>query len=118
MNAPLLLILIWMAGVGVEVHPSKQFRQSGLASWYGTECSKTASGERYNCHSFTAAHRTLPFGTMVEVRNLANGRSVTVRINNRGPFCKGRILDVSKAAAQQLQMMQSGTAKVELAVLK
>jgi len=118
MNVPLMIILAWMANATLEAHPPKQFKQAGIASWYGAECSKTASGEHYNCSSFTAAHRTLPFGTMVEVHNLANGRSVTVRINNRGPFCKGRVLDLSKAAAQQLQMIRSGTARVELAVLQ
>jgi rare lipoprotein A len=91
--------------------------QTGLASWYGSECSRTATGEHYNPAALTAAHRTLPFGTMVNVTNLSSGRSVTVRINNRGPFRKGRLIDVSKGAAQQLGMMQSGVAKVQLAVV-
>jgi rare lipoprotein A len=88
-----------------------------MASWYGSECSKTSSGERYDPMSLTAAHRTLPFGTMVEVRNLATGRSITLRINNRGPFRKSRMIDVSKRAAQELGMIQSGVARVELAVV-
>jgi rare lipoprotein A len=93
--------------------------QTGTASWYGAESSKkTASGERYDPSAMTAAHRTLPLGTMVQIKNLKTGCCVTVRVNDRGPFCKGRIIDVSKAAAQQLKMIGSGTAKVELAVQK
>jgi len=93
--------------------------QTGTASWYGVEGSrKTASGERYDPSAMTAAHRTLPLGTLLQVRNLNNGCCATVRVNDRGPYCKGRIVDVSKAAAQQLKMMTSGTAKVQLAVIK
>jgi len=92
--------------------------QTGVASWYGYECRHTASGERYDPMSFTAAHRTLPFGTMVEVKNLSTGRTVMLRINNRGPYKKGRVIDVSKKAAQELGMVTSGIAKVELAVVK
>ncbi|MEA3210122.1 MAG: rare lipoprotein [Chthoniobacter sp.] len=91
--------------------------QKGTASWYGKECSKTASGEAYNPASMTAAHRTLPFGTRVRVTNLSTNRCATVRINNRGPFRRGRIIDVSQAAARELQMMRSGTALVRLEVL-
>jgi rare lipoprotein A len=90
----------------------------GTASWYGAECSTTASGERYDPGSMTAAHPTLPFGTLVHVTNLGSGCSVTVRINNRGPFTKHRVIDVSKAAAEQLKMIRSGTAKVEYYVVK
>ncbi len=118
MNSALILLLFCLGTAELRANPSQHFQQSGVASWYGTECRQTASGEHYDCHSLTAAHRTLPFGTMIEVRNLTNGRTVTVRINNRGPFCKGRILDLSKAAAQQLRMIDSGTAKVELAVVR
>lgn len=91
--------------------------QRGVASWYGYECSSTASGERYNPNSMTAAHRTLPFGTMVRVTNLSSNRSTVLRINNRGPYRKGRIIDVSKAGAQQLQMMKSGVAHVKVEVI-
>jgi len=66
----------------------------------------------------TAAHRSLPFGSLVRVKNLLTGSSTTVRINDRGPYCRGRVIDVSKAAAQQLKMIQSGTAKVEYYVIK
>jgi len=83
----------------------------GGASWYALT-SKTASGERMNPAKLTAAHRSLPFGTKVKVTNKRNGKSVVVRINDRGPFIKGRIIDVSKAAAQNIGMVRSGTAKV------
>ena len=87
--------------------------QVGHASWYALT-SKTASGERMNPNALTAAHRTLPFGTKVLVENLNNGRSVVVRINDRGPFIGGRIIDLSKAAAAQIGMVHSGTAKVRV----
>jgi rare lipoprotein A len=83
----------------------------GGASWYAAG-SKTASGERMNAAKLTAAHRSLPFGTKVLVTNKRNGRSVIVRINDRGPFIRGRVLDVSKAAAQNIGMVSSGTAQV------
>jgi rare lipoprotein A len=76
--------------------------ESGIASVYAYEGGRTASGQRANPHELTAAHRTLPFGTRVRVTNKRNGRSVTVRINDRGPFVRGRIIDVTPAAAQQL----------------
>lgn len=85
--------------------------QCGVASWYQMGHT-TANGERYNPDGMTAAHRTLPFGTMVTVKNLRNGRSVRVRINDRGPFIKGRIIDVSRGAARKLGLMSSGTARV------
>jgi rare lipoprotein A len=83
----------------------------GHASWYALT-SKTASGERMNPAQLTAAHRSLPFGTKVKVTNKRNGKSVIVRINDRGPFIKGRVIDVSKAAAQNIGMVRSGTAQV------
>ncbi|MEM7191523.1 MAG: septal ring lytic transglycosylase RlpA family protein [Pseudomonadota bacterium] len=91
--------------------------QIGSASWYALR-SITASGERMNPNDMTAAHRSLPFGTKVRVKNLQNGRSVVVRINDRGPFTGGRIIDVSKAAAAKLGMISSGTAKVSVAPLR
>lgn len=78
---------------------------------------KTASGERMNANVLAAAHRTLPFGTRVRVDNLSNGRSVVVRINDRGPYAGGRIIDVTKGAAVQLGMIDSGTARVRLTAL-
>ena len=83
----------------------------GGASWYALT-SKTASGERMNPAKLTAAHKTLPFGTKVKVTNSRSGKSVVVRINDRGPFIRGRVLDLSKAAAQNIGMVRAGHAKV------
>jgi rare lipoprotein A len=89
----------------------------GLASYYW-KGRKTASGERFDADALTAAHRTLPFGTRVRVTSLATGRSVTVRINDRGPFIRGRTVDISRAAAQSLGMIDRGVTKVKLDVLR
>ena len=90
-----------------------QFVQCGKASWYALT-SMTASGERANPNAMAAAHRTLPFGTLVKVSNLRNGREITVRINDRGPFVKGRVIDVTKAAASKLGFLPQGVAKVRI----
>ena len=92
---------------------------SGLASYYADRYQghKTASGERFDGARLTAAHRTLPFGTRVRVTNLDNGRSVVVRVNDRGPFASGRVIDLSQAAARQLDMLRAGVARVKLEVL-
>jgi len=92
---------------------------TGMASYYGFELGGrcTASGERFDPNDMTAAHRTLAFGSRVAVTNLANGQEVVVRINDRGPWGKSRIVDVSFAAAKQLGMHRSGTAKVKLELL-
>jgi rare lipoprotein A len=119
MNTALLLLPLLVGGfTALQAGESRERIQTGVASWYGAECSHTASGERYEPGSLTAAHRTLPFGTMVAVKNIATGQTATLRINNRGPYRKGRVIDVSKGAAQQLGMMRSGVATVEVAVLK
>jgi rare lipoprotein A len=91
----------------------------GLASWYGARFHgrRTASGERYDRHAFTAAHRTLPFGTVVRVRMLQGGRTVDVRINDRGPRAARRIIDLSEAAAFALGLQTQGVQAVEIAVL-
>ena len=91
----------------------------GMASYYGNELAgnRTASGERFDPGQLTAAHRTLPFGSMVRVTNTSNGDSVIVRINDRGPFSRGRVIDVSQAAAREIGMHRSGTARVKLALL-
>ena len=88
----------------------------GLASFYGHQ-SQTASGEKFNPQELTAAHRTLPFGTRVRVTDVATGRSVTVRVNDRGPFVPGRIVDVSSSAAETLGISGRGIAKVKLDVV-
>ena len=92
------------------------FLQTGIASWYGPRFhgKLTASGEVFNQNEFTAAHRTLPWGSKVKVTNLDNGKSVEVRINDRGPFGKGRIIDLSRAAARALDMVKSGIAQVRI----
>jgi rare lipoprotein A len=92
--------------------------ERGQASWYGPRFHgrRTASGERYDMYALTAAHKTLPFGTLVRVRSVMTGREVDVRINDRGPFAKGRVIDVSKAAAQALGMMDNGVKEVLLLV--
>ena len=89
----------------------------GMASFYKYEA-KTASGEQFNPNELTAAHRTLPFGTRLRVTNLATGHSVTVRVNDRGPFIPGRVVDVSRTAAQELGMIDRGITKVKLEVEK
>ena len=93
--------------------------EAGIASWYGHPYHgrASASGEVYDMEQLTAAHRTLPFGTLVRVENLTNGLSVEVRINDRGPFVDGRIIDLSRAAAREIRMLGPGTAQVRLHVL-
>jgi rare lipoprotein A len=102
--------VIILTVLAVSMLPMSARAESGRAAYYGG--GRTASGERSGPNGLTAAHRTLPFGTKVRVTNVRNGRSVIVRINDRGPFGRGRIIDVSIAAARQLGMMGSGTAMV------
>lgn len=98
---------------------SAQNIQKGKASFYANKFSgrRTANGERHHHDSMTCAHRTLPFGTMLRVKNPANGREVIVRVNDRGPFVRGRIVDLSRAAAKQLGIITRGIALVEIEVL-
>ncbi|MGF6148840.1 RlpA-like protein precursor [Kingella potus] len=93
-----------------------KFSQTGKASWYGPgfHGRKTANGERFDMNTLTAAHRTLPISSRVRVTNLANGKSVVVRINDRGPYHGNRVLDLSKAAAQELGFIRTGTAQVKI----
>lgn len=93
--------------------------ETGKASYYAQSLrgESTANGERFNPKKFTAAHRTLPFGTKVLVTNLANGKAIVVRINDRGPFVKNRIIDLSPAAAKKLDFFKKGVANVELKVV-
>ena len=93
--------------------------ETGVASWYGFpyDGRRAASGEIYDMRQLTAAHRRLPFQTWVEVTNLSNGKQVDVRINDRGPFVKGRIVDLSQAAARDIDMLRAGTARVRLKVI-
>ena len=91
----------------------------GIASWYGPDfhSKKTSNGEIYDMYDMTAAHKTLPMNTVVRVDNLENGKSIVVRINDRGPFVRGRIIDLSNKAAREIEMIGKGTAKVKLTVL-
>lgn len=100
----------------VPESPSVISVQQGQASYYGTRHHgrKTASGEPFNKHALTAAHRTLPFGSRVRVTNLHNQKSVVVRINDRGPYAKGRIIDLSEQAARELNMIHAGVARVKV----
>ena len=99
-----------------------EWSEEGVASWYGGddgfEGKPTASGEIYDSSLLTAAHRELPLGSVVEVRGVDNGKSVRVRINDRGPFVKGRIIDLSRAAASRLDLIGPGTGRVRLSVVK
>ena len=98
---------------------SEGFRQRGIASWYGRDFhgKKTSNGEIYNMYAMTAAHKTLPLGTYVQVYNRENSRSVVVRINDRGPFVRGRIIDLSYTAAKDIGIVGPGTARVEVVAL-
>lgn len=97
---------------------SRKVTETGMASFYGAgdgyHGKKTANGETFNKNRFIAAHKTLPFGTIVKVKNLGNGQTVKVRINDRGPFVKGRIIDLSEKAAKKINMRQQGVAEVQL----
>jgi rare lipoprotein A len=97
--------------------PKRQAPMLGLASFY-SEDTETASGDRFDKRGLTAAHPTLPFGTRLRVTNSRNGRSVTVRVNDRGPFVRGRIIDVTSAAAEALGMSSAGVAKVTLDIVR
>jgi rare lipoprotein A len=114
MAAPKIVISALLAAATVLAQPVAALAKTkgcGSASWYALT-SKTASGERMNPAKLTAAHKTLPFGTKLRVTNPANGKSVIVRINDRGPFIKGRQLDLSKAAAQRIGIISRGHGKV------
>jgi rare lipoprotein A len=111
-------------GRGAETHPrcvadagDVKTASHGVASFY-TEGTKTASGEKFNTLDMTAAHPTLPFGTKLRVTNVASGKSVTVRVNDRGPYVPGRVVDVSYSAADALGMVGKGVAKVKLDVVE
>lgn len=107
---------------GVTYYPMESadgYSEVGIASWYGPgfHGKLTANGERYNQKAMTAAHKTLPLPTLVKVENLENGKSVVVRVNDRGPYSKGRIIDLTETAARRLDMLDKGTAKVRVSVL-
>lgn len=109
-------MLIAVACVSFLTSCARKITETGKASFYADKFQgrKTASGEIFKQDKLTAAHRTLPFGTKVKVINVANGRSVNVTINDRGPFAAGRIIDVSKKAARKLGMVDAGVASIEI----
>ena len=120
---PVFLGLVCLSGnlqaqppEAVLVAASAPAVRTGQASWYGKELhqQRTASGERFDMHGLTAAHRRLPFGSQVCVRSLANGRVVKVRVNDRGPFAADRIIDLSRAAAKALGLLEAGVGTVVL----
>lgn len=106
---------------GVWYYPAENFHYSetGIASWYGPDFHgrRTANGERYNMNALTAAHRTLPLPSIVRVTNLRNGRAIKVRVNDRGPFARGRIIDLSRRSAQLLGFIDQGTAPVRVEIV-
>lgn len=104
--------------IGLTSSPGGGFYQTGVASWYGPnfQGNPTANGEIFDMNELTAAHKSLPFNTRVKVVHLSTGREVVVRINDRGPFIKGRIIDLSRRAAEKLGIIGSGTAEVGLKI--
>jgi rare lipoprotein A len=121
-----MALLLIVLGSGCASHrtsaanPRSANGQIGMASYYARSFQgrKTASGERYDMNHFTAAHRTYPFGTALRITHLGNGRNVVVRVNDRGPFARGRIIDLSLAAARRLDMIRSGTARVSIELIE
>lgn len=115
-----VLLIFVLALTTVSCHrktvPGKSGTETGMASYYAESYNgkKTANGEIYQSDKLTAAHKKLPFGTKVKVTNLANGKSVKVRINDRGPFIPGRIIDLTRAAAKKIDMLAAGVVKVEI----
>ena len=122
-----LLALLCVCSCGKKHAPSAGamtrvklgYQQRGIASWYGDPYHgrRTASGETYDMEQFTAAHPRLPFGVTTRVQNLSNGKSVDVRINDRGPFVHGRIIDLSRAAARQIDLLGPGVTRVRIKVI-
>jgi rare lipoprotein A (peptidoglycan hydrolase) len=115
---PMAQPAVAMPPPAVDPSPAPSFTQNGLASWYGRDFHRkhTASGEGFDMNGFTAAHRSLPLDTIVRVTNLDNGQWALVRVNDRGPFAHGRVIDVSRSAAVQLGMIKAGIVPVRLEV--
>jgi rare lipoprotein A len=117
---PLTAVLFFILTVMAPVIKLSAWEESGIASWYGGifQGRTTANGETYDTNGYTAAHRTLPFGTVLEVTNLDNDLSVQVRVNDRGPFVDDRIIDLTYAAAKDIDMIRDGTARVRIVALE
>ena len=115
-----LLCILLILFLPCNSYSDQDFVKSGLASWYGPghHGKRTASGEKFDMNVYTAAHRTLDFGTKVKVLNIDNARSVVVTINDRGPYVQGRIIDLSKSAAAQLGCMRKGICRVLLELVQ
>lgn len=124
MMKKIISVLLLLAVLGSACHrkrvPSSSIEvsgsETGMASFYAESYNgkKTANGETYHSRALTAAHKTLPFGTKVKVTNLSNGKKVKVRVNDRGPFVAGRIIDLTRAAAKKLDMVNAGVVKVKI----
>ena len=114
-----LLSLFLLPGISEAKTYPDTHRLTGVSSYYGSfhHGRKTANGDRFNMHAMTAAHRTLPLGSKIKVTNLRNGKSAVLKVNDRGPYKHGRILDVSQGAAKKLDMIKTGTAQVRIEVL-
>ncbi|MNF57150.1 RlpA-like protein precursor [compost metagenome] len=110
------ILFTFLAGCASHDTDPNGYDEKGVASYYGAkhQGKRTASGERFNQYALTAAHRKLPFGTRVKVTNLKNDKTVVVRINDRGPHTRGRLIDLSREAAEELGMLRSGTARVRV----
>ena len=115
----ILLLTLLLLSLSTSTYAKNKKIQIGKGSWYGKQFQGklTANGERYNMYDFTAAHRTFPFNSMVKVTNLKNGRSVIVRVNDRGPYHGGRIIDLSYLAAKKLGYVKKGVAKLKIQLL-
>lgn len=117
---PFLLLILAINAINTAQARTQSFQQQGIASYYAQFFNGrlTANGERHNPNALVAAHKTLPFGTKVRVTNLNNGRQVIVRINDRGPFVRGRVIDLSRAAAKKINLLKAGIARVKITRLK
>ena len=118
MKSTSIVVLLLLLGMAVGCAP--RYTEQGLASWYGPGVAgkRTANGERFVPCKRTAAHLTLPFGTRLRVTNLDNGRIVRVRVNDRGPYVEGRIIDLSRGAAAALRMLKAGVVEVRIEVVR
>lgn len=119
-NWSLIIALTSLGLMSCSTFPKKGYYQTGMASWYGPgfHGKTTANGEKYDQNKMTAAHRKLRFGTKVRVKSLTNGKQVVVRINDRGPYSKGRVIDLSFAAAKALGYIKKGVERVELSIVR
>ena len=115
-----VIISITLVGLIVLYQVAGPYYETGIASWYGPgfDGNLTANGEVYDMYGISAAHKTLPFGTIVRVVEIETGRSIVVRINDRGPFIEGRIIDLSKGAAEKLGIVEKGITGVGLRILQ